>query len=156
MIDPLATVNSWPFAYASGKRIVDVKMVVIDPTVDILAFANVDAGIARSTRIGEGCRIDHYAHVGHDSILARDVTVCAGAIICGFVEIEENAYLGAGCRIRQRLRIGKNALIGMGAIVVKDVPPNCVVVGSPARFLRYRFPNEPETRDMKWNGAAWV
>mgnify|MGYP001570233007 CR=1 FL=1 len=44
--------------------------------------------------------------------------------------------LGQGCAVRQHLRIGRNSMIGMGAVVIKDVPPNCVMAGNPARKLR--------------------
>ena len=45
---------------------------------------------------------------------------------------------GTGCTVRQYLRIGKDSFIGMGAVVVRDVPPNAVMAGNPARKLKDR------------------
>jgi len=44
--------------------------------------------------------------------------------------------LGSGAIIRNGISIGANSIIGMGAVVLKDVKPNSVMVGNPARFLR--------------------
>jgi acetyltransferase-like isoleucine patch superfamily enzyme len=54
------------------------------------------------------------------------------------VWVEDGCYLGQACAIKQYLRIGRGSLIGMGSVVVRDVPPNSVMVGNPARKLRDR------------------
>jgi len=46
---------------------------------------------------------------------------------------------GPGCAIRQDVRIGRGSLIGMGAVVVKDVVPDSVIIGNPGRKLRDRI-----------------
>ena len=63
--------------------------------------------------------------------------------LAGAVHVEEGCYLGQTCSGRQHLRIGKGSLIGLGAVVIKDVPPNCVMVGNPARKLKDRKPVAP-------------
>lgn len=62
--------------------------------------------------------------------------MCSKVTLAGVVHVEADCYLGQSCTIRQHLRIGKKSLIGMGAVVVKDVPPNSVMVGNPARRIR--------------------
>jgi len=54
--------------------------------------------------------------------------------------VEGGSYLGQACTIRQFVHIGKDCLIGMGSVVLADVPPNSVMVGNPARKLRDRYP----------------
>jgi len=114
------------------------------------------AFVSRSARVGRGCviyphcfvglnvRIDDFVFmlsgcaVNHDDILGERVVMASGVRLAGAVHVEEQCYLGQGCAVRQYLRIGRRALIGMGAVVVQDVPPNAVMVGNPARKLRER------------------
>lgn len=84
------------------------------------------------------------AHVGlmpqvvltHDDRLDDFVTVGAGARLAGTVRVQEGAYLGSGCLIRESRTIGPWALVGMGAVVTRDVPGGEVWAGVPARFVR--------------------
>ena len=52
------------------------------------------------------------------------------------VVIEENAKIGGNVTILPRVKIGKNSLIGAGSVVTKDVPPDSVVAGNPARVIK--------------------
>lgn len=49
--------------------------------------------------------------------------------------IGNNVQLHANCCVIGGVKIGDNAIIGAGAIVVKDVPPNCIAIGNPARII---------------------
>lgn len=51
--------------------------------------------------------------------------------------IKKGASIGSGATILPNTTIGENAIVGAGSVVTKDVPPNCIVAGSPARVLRY-------------------
>lgn len=55
--------------------------------------------------------------------------------------IEDGASIGTGATILCGVRIGKKALVGAGSVVTKDVPANAVVIGNPARILRYNNEN---------------
>ena len=68
--------------------------------------------------------------VGDYSILAP------GAVVSGSVQIEQSCYIGAPSAIRQNLKIGRGVLVGMGAVVTRDIPPKTVVVGVPAKPVR--------------------
>ena len=54
----------------------------------------------------------------------------------GYIEIGDDAWLGAGCIILPNVRIGRGAVVGAGAVVTKDVPDYTVVAGVPARVLK--------------------
>jgi acetyltransferase-like isoleucine patch superfamily enzyme len=54
----------------------------------------------------------------------------------GPVTIEDNAWIGEGVVILPNVRIGQNSIVGANAVVTKDVPPNCVVGGVPARVIK--------------------
>ena len=53
----------------------------------------------------------------------------------GCIEIQDNVFVGAGATILYGVRIGSNVIIGAGSLVNKDVPPNSVVGGVPARVI---------------------
>jgi maltose O-acetyltransferase len=52
------------------------------------------------------------------------------------IVIEDNVWIGGGAILLPGVRIGRNAVVGAGAVVSRDVPPNTVVVGNPARVIR--------------------
>ena len=51
----------------------------------------------------------------------------------GRIDIKDNCFIGLGSIIMPGVKIGPNSVVGAGSVVTKDVPPNTVVVGSPAR-----------------------
>jgi acetyltransferase-like isoleucine patch superfamily enzyme len=73
--------------------------------------------------------------VGHDATIEDYSIVAPGAVISGFVHVQRNCYIGTRSVIRGHIRIGEGSLIGMGAVVVRDVAAGAVVVGNPARPL---------------------
>ncbi|MGN6326410.1 NeuD/PglB/VioB family sugar acetyltransferase [Pseudolysinimonas sp.] len=71
----------------------------------------------------------------HDDVIADYATLAAGVRLGGGVHVGEAAYLGMSGAVRQNLRIGADALIGMGAVVLRDVPPGETWVGVPAEKM---------------------
>jgi maltose O-acetyltransferase len=53
------------------------------------------------------------------------------------VEIGDNVFIGAACIILPGVKINKNAIIGAGSIVTKEIPENSIAAGNPARVIRY-------------------
>src|SRR5699024_3863555 len=53
------------------------------------------------------------------------------------VHIAENVLIGTGTTIIQELSIGKNTIIGAGALVTKDIPQDCTAVGAPAKPIKF-------------------
>ena len=61
-----------------------------------------------------------------------------GAAIAGDVTINDCSEIGANATVLPHVTIGKNSIVGAGAVVTKDVPDNVIVAGVPARILRSR------------------
>jgi acetyltransferase-like isoleucine patch superfamily enzyme len=53
------------------------------------------------------------------------------------VHIKKNVWMGVNVTILAGVTVGENAIIGAGAVVTKDIPDNAVVVGNPARVIKY-------------------
>lgn len=70
------------------------------------------------------------------------------------VIIEDNAWIGLGVMLCPGVTVGEGAIVGMGAVVTKDVPPLGIVGGNPAKIIRYR--NEEEYCRLKTEGRFYL
>ncbi len=85
------------------------------------------------TYVGKGAKIDNLVHVAHNLYIGEGAVVTAQAILCGSSRIERNSWIAPNAAILNRVDVGEGSLVGLGAVVVKDVEPNTVVYGSPAK-----------------------
>jgi len=84
------------------------------------------------TVIGDNCFIMASSHVGHDCVLGNGVILTSYAGLSGHVHVGDYTVLGGGALVHQFVRIGKMAMVGGRAVVLKDVPPYSMVAGHPA------------------------
>lgn len=91
--------------------------------------------ITEETKIGKECIINTNASVDHECILEDGVEIAPGATVCGCVHVRMNAWICAGATVLPRIIIGEDAIVGAGAVVTKDVPAGCTVIGLPAKPL---------------------
>jgi acetyltransferase-like isoleucine patch superfamily enzyme len=103
--------------------------------------------ISSHTFICEGVDIEDNVFVGHGVVFINDsyprATSADGSLQTEAdwkVEITrvcKGASIGSGSTILSNITIGENAIVGAGSVVTKDVPPNAIVAGNPAKFLRF-------------------
>lgn len=99
--------------------------------------------ITSNIRIGRYFHGNLYSYIEHDCQIGDFVTFAPGVKCNGNVIIDDHAYIGAGAILRQGkpgspLRIGRGAVVGMGAVVTRDVAAGRTVVGNPARPMTER------------------
>ena len=92
----------------------------------------ISRGTIDDTILESGVKIDALGHIAHNCWFEEDAAMAVPCSVSGSVHIGRNGYL-AGTIIRNQCVIGENAFIGMGAVVVKDVPSGETVVGNPAK-----------------------
>jgi len=103
--------------------------------------------VSSHTFICEGVDIEDNVFIGHSVTFINDVYPRATADGGGLqteadwkvekTKVCKGASIGSGATILCNVTIGENAIVGAGSVVTKDVPPNVIVVGNPAKFLRF-------------------
>lgn len=116
-------------------RIPTLGRVIIGDNVEIGAHDNISCGSGGDTVIEDNVKIDALVHLGHDAHLHKNVEITAGGIIGGFDDLRDHAYIGINAVLRNRISVGDNAIIGMGATVTKSVEANTTVAGNPAKLF---------------------
>ena len=93
----------------------------------------------KESRLGRGTRVGHFSYIG-DATVGRDVNVGAGTVTCNFdgaakhrTVIEDGALIGSDTMLVAPVRVGQGAVTGAGAVVTRDVDPEALVTGVPAR-----------------------
>jgi acetyltransferase-like isoleucine patch superfamily enzyme len=109
-----------------GSRISIGDHTFINYGVSITAFLQVKVG--RHCLLAQNVRILDKNEHGFER---REVSPPAAAVL-----IEDNVWIGAQSIIVPGVSIGRNSVIAAGSVVTKDVPPNCLAAGNPARVLR--------------------
>ena len=121
----------------SSIKVPQLGGVRIGNDIEIGANTCIDRGTIDDTIIENGVKINNLCHIAHNVWIKEKSNILAQSIICGSCIIGEEAYIAPGSLIRNQVTIGEKSFVGMGSVVTKDVEPNTVVAGVPARFLRY-------------------
>lgn len=99
----------------------------------IREHVTIHQGHYATTRIGNDCYVMNRIYVGHDGEIADRVTMASGVTLGGHVHVGHDANLGMGAIVHQRRVVGPAVMLGMGAVVTRDVPPYSKAFGNPAR-----------------------
>ena len=107
--------------------------------------------VSSHTFICEGVTVEDNVFIGHGVVFINDsyprATAADGNLQTEAdwkVErtvVKKGASIGSGATILSNLSIGENAIVGAGSVVTKNVPPNSIVAGNPAKVLRYIEPD---------------
>lgn len=164
VLGPLASLESmkeeWPAAIAAvGDNRVRLALFhrllqagfktpsVLHPSAVVSRNASVARSVfvAAGVVVNIGARIDDAAilntgaTIDHDCAIEAGAHISPGAHLAGNVTVEQCAWVGIGSALKNGVRIGAGATIGAGSAVVRDVPADITVAGSPARALAKRM-----------------
>lgn len=89
--------------------------------------------------IWNGTRIEDNVFIGPNATFTNDPIPRSKIYPASFskITIQSGASIGANATLLPGITVGKNAMVGAGAVVTHDVPENAVVVGNPAKIIRY-------------------
>lgn len=112
--------------------------VEIHDDVEIGANVCIDRGTLEGTIIGNGTKIDNLVHVAHNVKIGSNCAIVAQSLLGGSSVLEDNVYVSMCALVRDGIRIGNGAFVGMGAVVTRDVPKGVTVIGVPAHPMRIK------------------
>lgn len=116
---------------------------VIHPSVQVPDSCTIGAGsvllaqvaLTTEVRIGRHVIVMPNVTLTHDDAVGDFATICAGVSLAGMVTVSEGAYLGSNASVREFAQIGVDAVLGMGAVLLSDLPDGEAWAGVPAREL---------------------
>jgi sugar O-acyltransferase (sialic acid O-acetyltransferase NeuD family) len=125
-------ISSWATLIHPNVIITDKSSVKIGVGTIICANSILTTNIT----IGAHVHLNLASTVGHDTFIGNYVTTAPAVNISGNNIIEYGVYFGTNSCTREKLFIASNSVIGMGAVVVKDILESGVYVGNPARKMK--------------------
>lgn len=145
----LYTLISARFNHKFLRKLTDLEIsaerfaTIVHPTAVISKFAKIGHGVCiqpfvsvgPNVAIGDHVQIYAQALIGHNSTLENYSYVANNSCVGAGVHLKQGAYLGTNCSILEKVTIGEWGLVGMGSVVLKDVPAFRKVVGNPARDI---------------------
>ena len=109
--------------------------VIIGDRVEIGANTAIDRGTFSDTIIEEGAKVDNLVHIAHNVRVGANAMVIANAMVGGSTSIGAFTWIAPSTSLMNGIKIGENAMTGLGAVVLKDVPDGVTVIGVPAKPL---------------------
>lgn len=92
--------------------------------------------LSPDTTVSNNCILLPNSFLGHNSFMDEYSSIATNSVVGAHVHIGKGVHVGSNATIRETVKIGDYSFIGMGAVVLNDVPDYAVVVGNPAKVLR--------------------
>lgn len=116
-------------------RIPHLGGVIIGNNVEIGALTAIAQGTIDPTVIDDYVKIDNLVHIAHNCKIGKGSMIIACAEVSGSTEIGSNVWIAPNASIINKTKIGNNAIIGIGSVVIKDVPSSTTITGNPADLI---------------------
>lgn len=129
------TIGAIGFGYENGQQINHIGNVMIHSGVHIGNNVCIDRAVLGSTIIDKDVKIDNLVHIAHGCYVGERTMIIAQSMIAGSVHIGVDCWISPSVSIKQKIKIGDRVTVGMGAVVLNDVPNGLTVVGVPAKKI---------------------
>ena len=124
---------------ARGARFITI----IHPTAYVAPNATVGNGcivgpfsaVGSDARVGDHVLLTWYSSLAHDSIAHSFAMLSPYSTANGSAILEEGTFLGTHAVIHPKIRVGAWSKVASGSVVYRDVPPNCLASGNPAKAI---------------------
>lgn len=110
--------------------------VIIGDEVEIGTNTCIDRGTFSDTTIEHGAKIDNLVHIAHNVRVGPNAMVIANTMVGGSTSIGAFTWIAPSTSLMNGITIGDNAMTGLGAVVLRDVPDGVTVIGVPAKPLQ--------------------
>jgi UDP-3-O-[3-hydroxymyristoyl] glucosamine N-acyltransferase len=144
-IKSCSSIGQKGFSWGHKENLDPVEMwheggVILGNGVEIGACCSVAGATLwqHNTVLGDFVKLDDNIHIAHNCHIGRGTIIAASVSFGGSVYTGKYCFFGLNCSIKNGIKIGNYAVIGMGAVVIGDVPDKAIMVGNPAKLLRYR------------------
>ncbi|MBS4192708.1 UDP-3-O-(3-hydroxymyristoyl)glucosamine N-acyltransferase [Bacillus sp. FJAT-49705] len=118
-----------------------IARVIIEDYVEVGTNSCIVKGKLIDTVIKSNVKIGNLSHISHDVIIDENAMITHLTHIGGNTKINSHSWIAPGVVLKQGVSIGENALVGMGAVVIRDVNPNETAAGVPAKPITRKSPN---------------
>lgn len=116
-------------------RFPQIGSLIMGNYVEVGANTCIDRGALSDTIIGNHTKINNLCHIAHNNVIGNNVAIAGCVNISGGNIIDDNVWIAPNSSLRGYVHIGESAFIGMGAVVVKDIPAGETWIGNPAHKL---------------------
>jgi UDP-3-O-[3-hydroxymyristoyl] glucosamine N-acyltransferase len=120
-------------------RIPHLGGVVIGNDVEVGSCVTIARGTIDNTCIDNMVKIDDHVFIAHNVLIGARSILVAGCEVSGSVQIGEDCWIGPLSTIRDGVIVGRKSIVGMGAVVTKNVGDNKTVAGNPARQFQNKI-----------------
>lgn len=116
-------------------RFPQIGQLIMGDYVEVGSNTCIDRGALADTMIGDYTKINNLCHIAHNNKIGQNVTITGCVNISGSNVIDNNVWIAPNASIKGWIHIGEGAVVGMAAVVVKDIPAHETWVGNPAHKL---------------------
>jgi len=116
-------------------RFPQIGKLIIGNHVEIGSNTCLDRGSLSDTKIGNYTKIDNFAQIAHNVCIGKNVVIAGFVGISGSCIIENNVWISPKSILNPWIHIGENSMIGSGSVVIKNIPPNELWSGNPAKKI---------------------